>query len=593
MHEVGDNSRVKVVVVLLLTCLSAAGSSVAVEPWDTFSDTWGCTDRLGRELPRQDEAGEPRDHRTVGLFYYIWHGSHGYDQHGDPSFEMQHGQGVAKPDAAKDIESPRDIQKILEAPLGQRPWGPKDAWHHWGESVFGYYVANDEWLIRRHARMFADAGIDVVIFDTTNGYHYRDTYMKILEIYADIRAHGGTTPQIAFNCGFIPENNQRVVEAVYRDLYSKELYKELWFMWKGKPLILANFEAVDQNYTDYFSMRYSWAWSKKGRRWFGDGKDRWPWVEEYPQAYGWHEDPDVPEQVVVATAEHPGHDVGKSFSGGKPAHPAKTPLGLYFSEQWKRALEVDPEFVLITQWNEWVAMRFDLPGRKMRGETLPDDHPQFIDVLDAEYNRDIEPMRGGFADNYYYQMIDGIRRYKGVRKHRNVFRDTVGDTEQRNHFGWGNTGRLQDGSGRNDIKEAKVSVQDGWIEFKVETVDPLTPPAGENWMELFIATGQNTPHWEGYQFRVRLDPFRKKNYILERSLGGWMWEGLAEMDYMVDGKVLSLKVPKTLLDLDRADVSFRFKWSDNRQTTDALDWLIHGDAAPNGRFQFLFEGGCE
>ena len=39
----------------------------------------------------------------------------------------------------------------------------------------------------------------------------------------------------------------------------------------------------------------------------------------------------------------------------------------------------------------------------------------FVDEFDAEFSRDIEPMKGGHGDNYYYQMIAGIRRFKGVR----------------------------------------------------------------------------------------------------------------------------------------------------------------------------------
>ena len=29
-------------------------------------------------------------------------------------------------------------------------------------------------------------------------------------------------------------------------------------------------------------------------------------------------------------------------------------LGLRFAEQWERALEVDPEFIFLSEWNEWM-----------------------------------------------------------------------------------------------------------------------------------------------------------------------------------------------------------------------------------------------
>ena len=38
-------------------------------------------------------------------------------------------------------------------------WGPLGAMHHWGESQFGYYLAADAYVLRRHAQLLADAGV--------------------------------------------------------------------------------------------------------------------------------------------------------------------------------------------------------------------------------------------------------------------------------------------------------------------------------------------------------------------------------------------------------------------------------------------------
>ena len=97
----------------------------------------------------------------------------------------------------------------------------------------------------------------------------------------------------------------------------------------------------------------------EGQEWFGDGKDKWPWLDHTPQNYGWHESKDAPEQISVAIAEHPMSNIGRSFHDGKEPEVKQSGKGLYFEEQWKRAMEVDPEFVFVTGWNEWVAMRFD------------------------------------------------------------------------------------------------------------------------------------------------------------------------------------------------------------------------------------------
>jgi hypothetical protein len=53
-------------------------------------------------------------------------------------------------------------------------WGPLHIPHHWGESLFGYYLTDDEGVLRKHAQMLADAGVDVVVFDVTNQITYRD-----------------------------------------------------------------------------------------------------------------------------------------------------------------------------------------------------------------------------------------------------------------------------------------------------------------------------------------------------------------------------------------------------------------------------------
>ena len=139
---------------------------------DTFPDTWVATDALGRKLPAAAEVGPPRPDRTVGIFYFLWHGAH-----------IQGG--------------PFDVTKILaqdpyarskpESPL----WGPLHAPHHWGESLFGYYLTDDDGVLRKHAQMLSDAGVDVVIFDVTNQATYPEWYRALLRVWGEEigRAH--------------------------------------------------------------------------------------------------------------------------------------------------------------------------------------------------------------------------------------------------------------------------------------------------------------------------------------------------------------------------------------------------------------------
>ena len=99
---------------------------------------------------------------------------------------------------------PRDVSRILSADPSalSKPdsplWGGIGEPHYWGEPLFGYYRSTDPWVLRRHAHLLADAGIDTLVFDTTNAATYPDVYLKLCEVFSAIRSEGGRTPQIAF-----------------------------------------------------------------------------------------------------------------------------------------------------------------------------------------------------------------------------------------------------------------------------------------------------------------------------------------------------------------------------------------------------------
>lgn len=187
--------------------------------WDTFSDTWVVTDALGRSLPSYQEAGPPRPDRTVAVFYFLWHGA--------PA------QG-----------GPFDVTEILRENSGAMtnpaspPWGPLHAPHHWGQSIFGYYLSDDAAVLRKHAQMLADAGVDAIFFDVSNQVTYQSHYLALLSVFAEVRRQGGHPPRVAFLCPFW--DPAKVVAELYRDLYEPGRYPESWFRWEGKPLLLAD-----------------------------------------------------------------------------------------------------------------------------------------------------------------------------------------------------------------------------------------------------------------------------------------------------------------------------------------------------------------
>ena len=76
-------------------------------------------------------------------------------------------------------------------------------------------------MLRRHAQLLADAGIDTLIFDTTNARTYPDVYMQLCEVFRQVRQEGGRTPQIAF---MVNTKAGETAREIYQDLYQPGLY---------------------------------------------------------------------------------------------------------------------------------------------------------------------------------------------------------------------------------------------------------------------------------------------------------------------------------------------------------------------------------
>ena len=159
----------------------------------TRPQTWTAQDALGRTIGSTEQYGAPRPGKTVGMFFVIWHGTSGYDTY----MKQLPDEGVRIPQPT-DTLSPYDNQKIIDANPQNPQYGAEHAMHHWGEPYLGYYVANDEWVIRKHAQMLSDAGVDMIMFDVTNQAIYLPVVKQICDVYTKMRKEGNKTPQISF-----------------------------------------------------------------------------------------------------------------------------------------------------------------------------------------------------------------------------------------------------------------------------------------------------------------------------------------------------------------------------------------------------------
>ena len=552
---------------------------------DLYSDTWVATDDLGRDVAVAPRA--PQANKTVGIMYY-----------------------VNKP---ANMGGPVDITRALAANPDAPALG-NGGFTWWGEPLWGYYQSHDPWVVRHDLALLADAGVDTLIFDTSNANVYPQTVQAIVDAAFEMRKNGERAPQFAFLTHFhAAERVQQIYDAFYKD----PKYAPLWFKWNGKPMIFGNRDdksaPLPDEVKNFFTWRDSWAWDA------GNGK--WQWIDRYPQKPGLSPDGKV-EQMPVAAASHPSIMVGRSFHDGKEPPLDKYSLtpdsnrGLFFAEQWKQALKVDPPMIWLTQWNEWTAV----PGTTGNGNGLSVGKSElrpgsfhYIDVYNREFTRDIAPDLSGSGDNYYLQMVDGIRKFKGARPTpvenafhtidiggdfsqwnaiANEYRDRSGDTTDRDYEGQG-TNYYVNKSGRNDFVRAKVTCDANNLYFYVQTRAPITTPRAYNWMQLLInADADPTTGWQGYDAVVNGNvKFVDKEKDPPTEMRRLFDNKLIPITEKAEGNQMMLSVPRVKLGLtDPHHVLFDFHWADNVQVGgDVKDFYVNGDSAPDGRFNYRYE----
>lgn len=600
-------SEINIFVIALIFFLILHTKVEAQNKLINYSSNLPATDALGRSLPGYEEVGELKEDKFVGIFYWTWH-----TQQSNNSVKAFNASEILKkkPEAINDYYDPI------------WPTRKEAGSFFWSEPLYGYYLDTDRWVLYKHAEMLADAGVDMVMFDCTNGsFTWKESYMALAEVFTEARKNGIKTPQIAFMMAFGPtDGSYQAIKELYEDLYEPGLYQDLWFYWKGKPLIMAypdRFTDVEgdpevsklhQKIRAFFTFRPGQPVYNKGPM----REDHWGWLEIFPQ-HGFVEGGTGKfEQVTVGVSQNwskargltamnaPG-SFGRSYTdaNGHSKDPDAVNYGLNFQEQWDRAIELDPEFIFITGWNEWIAGRY---------EEWQHQHNAFPDQYNQEHSRDIEPMKDGHGDNYYYQMAANIRKFKGVPKppiftqNKNIsidgkfvdwktvspeFKSHKGNTLERNSAGWGDL-VYKNTSGRNDIVASKVTSDNDNLYFFVETANSLSPADDPAWMRLFIDTDRNSATgWEGYDFVInRSSPGEKAT--IEKNTGGWDWIKVAELDWKMSANKMEIAVPKAVLKLNE-DVNIEFKWSDNMQSGgEIMDFLLHGDVAPLGRFNYYY-----
>lgn len=559
-------------------------------------------DKLGRafdaSVPKTDK------NRQVGLFYFLLLGQHPEYPYSNKIF-----------DTSKILQMDNGLDLMFDKKSQNNSIAPSGALYFWGEPLYGYYNMKDVWVIRRHLQLLTAAGVDFLCFDVTNAKTYDEVYKQIMkEICSLIEQGWENVPRVAF---YTHTKSTNVVNHLYNNVYKKGLYKESWYIYKDKPLIVAytdpekdkkaaettgyNPAKLSDEILDFFSFKDP-VWPDENKV----NENGLPWIDWKVPAriYG--------DTVNVAVAAHPfppmsdaltkkRRNYGRGYSVEKKKNISQdAEKGTYFQSCWDNAVTADTDIVFVTGWNEWVAAKYDFG-----------DEYGLVDLCNDEFSRDAEMMRGGYEDNFYLQLCDNIRRYKNTpvgearadskqvsipftydisawNDVKAVFRSVGTDNTARNSAGAATSVKYTQAAARNNLTEVRVTEDKENLYFLISSENEITAPDdGDNgWMNIFIGVGELSSNgFCGYQYVIN----KKSIELLEPD---FTKKKCGECDYMLFSDIgkVQFRIPKSVLGI-KGDANIYFKVADGiEHPGDIMDYYVSGRSLPMGRLSFRYIG---
>ncbi len=551
-------------------------------------------DQFGRSFSTLSSLNEKKQ---VGLFFWLW---------------------IGQP-YATDIY---DATKILAMSDGltlltgkDTPVSPNGQAHFWGEPIWQYYNSEDEWVIRKQIQMLTLAGIDFIYFDTTNALIYKNVFMKILAVINEYQEQGWNPPKVVF---YTHSRSIRTTEQIYRELYEPGHFPSTWYRVNGKPMIIS-YTNVEDDLAEAKSRgdnSYSTEpLSDKIINFFHIVKPQWPGDPVFENGFPWVEwiypQPLHTNVMNVTVASHP--SVPMSFSltrglvnWGRGWNPELSEnrsedvdKGTFFQRQWDHAIKTNPDMISIGGWNEWIAYK-----------QLWDGEYMMCDAVDKEYSRDIEPMNGGYQDAFYIQMIQNIRKYKGIGKqaktgdkktidiHGNISQwdkisyclENIGCNDiGRNSAGAAPTVHYEQAAPENVLQEVKVSNDDENIYFYIRGNKPFTVKPGNNSLNILIGTGEpGLREWECYDYIVGRD-YNNNMTDISRIAKDFSVETTGNANFASHNDVIQIQIPRSAIGLDKKE-KFYFKIASGVENpSDIMSYYTSGSVMPMGRLSYMYE----
>ena len=562
------------------------------------------TDGLGRKIADYTTTGDPKPNRYVGLFFWLLHGTLRNSFNNPDSF---------------------NVTRILHRNPSITTWRMED--YYWDEPEDGYYLSMDPWVLRRHMYLIAETGVDFIFLDLTNDEMYFPELTQLLDILLEVKSKRIPVPSVVF---FLNVEHTAKLEALYENYYKNEKYRDCWFYYQGKPLMMspkpkeqalknkAHFEAINA----FFTWRPTWALFPDD----SSSTGKWRFMDIHPQRAAMDANGKLEQYVVSKSMGAPLWDYTINCSScglhfvpdfDKYWTAPETGSGIFFNEQWNRADSVAAPILLVTGWNELIAGAWptnkelaDNADFKFQGSKMHQGDKYFVDEFNDEFNRDLEPMKGGYTDNFYYQFVDRMRRYKGMAPPQKtssqreihidgnfqewnsvtpVYTDYPGDVDHRDYDGVRKGIHYTNNTGRNDFIEARVSHNNSEFFFYVKTAADISSNTDKNWMLLFIDADNNKKTgWQGYDYVVNRQVKNDHSTLLEKWLNG-RWIKQADLFYKMKGSEMELGISAADIGLKNDLPVFNFHWADNmQQLNDISGFFEDGDSAPDRRFDYHY-----
>jgi hypothetical protein len=169
-----------------------------------------------------------QDNTNFGIFYSIWHCPE----------SKEYNPNITQYELAKIFNGTQDL-------------GPVGAWHWVYKPVNGYYcLSKNEEVLKKHANMLRDAGIEFVMVDMTNHPYKNDPnvlseariqepFEKLLEVWSKIDGAPKIVPWVPIPKNEYSQGDNDMINYAMNIMINDSRYYNMWFNYKNKRLILA------------------------------------------------------------------------------------------------------------------------------------------------------------------------------------------------------------------------------------------------------------------------------------------------------------------------------------------------------------------